>query len=235
MTTKYQAPGLGSLPTALHLPIGRRTRRPEARLSRRWFAAVTLGEFLGFLAPAAAGALTVDAAPAVTASALLAAGAIEGCVLGLFQGRVLRSVLKGFSPREWVMVTVVGAVAAWIVGALITVFGEQLSGWPPAAQVPVVVAGALVMVFSIGVAQWFVLQYWTNRAALWVWANAAGWVVGLGVFGLVTTPLWQPGQSTAVVAAVGALGGLAMAATMAAITGGFLVRILAPRHLVSPD
>ncbi|WP_255360273.1 hypothetical protein [Nocardia sp. BMG51109] len=38
-------------------------------------------------------------------------------------------------------------------------------------------------------AQWFVLQYWTHRAALWVRANAAGGVAGLGVFGLVTTPL----------------------------------------------
>ncbi|WP_156959755.1 hypothetical protein [Nocardia sp. BMG51109] len=207
---------------------------PGAGLSRRWFAAVTLGEFLGFCAPAVAGALTIDAAPAVIAAAMLAAGAIEGSVLGLFQARVLRSVLKGFSPREWITVTVFGALAAWAVGVLMMVHGERLSGWSPAVQAPVVVAGALVMVFAIGVAQWFVLQYWTNRAALWIWANAAGWVAGLGVFGLVTTPLWQPGQSTVLTVAIGALGGLAMAAAMAAINGAFLVRILAPRHLITP-
>jgi hypothetical protein len=64
------------------------------------------------------------------------------------------------------------------------------------------------------------------RAEWWVAATAAAWCVGLLAFAVVTTPLWQPGQSTILVIAIGALGGLAMAATMAGITGWALTRLL---------
>ncbi|GAB2727974.1 hypothetical protein GCM10027089_59570 [Nocardia thraciensis] len=204
------------------------------RLWQRWFRAVTLGEFLGLLAPALAGALTVNAAPAVTAGAMLAAGAVEGAVLGRSQAGVLRPVLRGFAPRDWIVATMVAAVAAWAVGLVPMLYGDHWPEWPPAALVPVVVAGASVIVFSLGVAQWFVLRYWTTRAWWWIWANVLGWGAGLGTFALVTTPLWQPGQSAALVAAIGAVGGLAMAAAMAAVTGAFLVRILAAERTVTP-
>jgi hypothetical protein len=42
----------------------------------------------------------------------------------------------------------------------------------------------------------------------------------------VATPLWHAGQDVVLVAAIGALGGVGMAATMAAVTGWGLVRLL---------
>ncbi len=123
--------------------------------------------------------------------------------------------------------TAAGAIVAWSVGILVMLFSEQLGDWPIWAQVPAVAAGALVMVFSLGLAQWIVLRRYADRAALWIWGTAVAWIAGLIAFTLVTTPLWQPGQSVPLVAAIGALGGLAMAAVMAAVTGAFLMRILA--------
>ncbi|WP_433520212.1 hypothetical protein ACQPZ2_22290 [Nocardia pseudovaccinii] len=41
-----------------------------------------------------------------------------------------------------------------------------------------------------------------------------------------TSPLWRPGQSTTLVVLIGIAGGLLMAATMAAVTGYFLIHIL---------
>ncbi|MBB5916743.1 hypothetical protein BJY24_005655 [Nocardia transvalensis] len=199
-------------------------------LWRRWFATVTLGEFVGFLAPATAGALTAGARPGIVAAAVLCAGAVEGAVLGSFQAAVLRSVLSGLRRWEWVRVTVLGAVVAWTIGLIPILFGEQVGRWPGWARIPFAVAAGVAVVFSIGVAQWIVLRHFTGRARLWLWANVVGWIAGLAAFGVVTTPLWQPGQAAVLVTAIGVLGGLVMAAVMAAVTGAFLVRILARSH-----
>ncbi|WP_280247913.1 hypothetical protein [Nocardia abscessus] len=200
-------------------------------LGRRWFVAVTSGETLGFAVIASVGALTADSAPGVIAAALLMAGAVEGGVLGWFQARVLRSRLRGFAARDWVATTVVGAVAAWTVGLIPLLYRDRIGDWPIGIQMPTVSAGAIVMLFALGVAQWYVLRQWSDRAVLWIWANAVGWIAGLSAFLVVTGPLWRPGQSAAVTAVIGALAGLVMAAVMAATTGAFLVRILEPGHL----
>ncbi|MFC9994039.1 hypothetical protein [Nocardia sp. NPDC127526] len=203
-------------------------------LRRRWFTRVTLGEFLGFAAPALGGALVADGRPAVVAGTMLFAGAVEGAVLGAFQAGVLRTVLSRLRIRDWVAATAAGGIVAWSVGVLLMLFGEKLGEWPIGAQIPVIAAGALIMVFALGIAQWIVLRRFTDRAVLWIWGTAVAWVAGLISFTLVTSPLWQPGQAVPLVAAIGALGGLVMAAVMAAVTGAFLTRVLAAGHATRP-
>ncbi|MGW4351887.1 hypothetical protein ACWELJ_07315 [Nocardia sp. NPDC004582] len=204
-------------------------------LRRRWFARVTMGELLGFLAPALAGALTVHAGAAVLAAVMLAAGAVEGAVLGYFQAGVLRTLLSGLRIGTWTAVTSAGAVVAWSIGVLPMRYGERFGDWPTAVQVPVAVTAALILIFSIGVAQWAVLRRFTDRGALWILATAVAWIGGLLAFMLVAPPLWQPGQSPVLVAAIGVLGGAAMASVMAWITGAFLPRVLAADHLLPLD
>lgn len=206
-------------------PLLRPLSRP-ATLWRRWVAAVTVGEFLGFLAPATAAAATAHAGAGVTAAAMLTAGAVEGAVLGAFQSSVLRSALPHWRTAPWIGVTAAAAVVAWTLGMMPMLFGEQVARWPLWVQIPAVVAAGLVVVFSLGVAQWTVLRHYCARAALWPWGNAIGWIAGLCVFTAVTTPWWQPGQSAAQIAAIGAVGGLAMAAAVAVVTGVFLVRTI---------
>ncbi|MGV9665243.1 hypothetical protein [Nocardia niigatensis] len=206
----------------------------ERALRRRWFTRVTTGEFLGFLAPAIGGALTAHASAAVLVTVMLAAGAVEGMALGYFQAGVLRTVLSRLRIRDWMTVTAAGAVVAWSVGVLPMIAGERFGGWPAWAQIPVAVAGALIVVFSLGVAQWTVLRRFTDRAALWILANAVAWIGGLIAFMLVAPPLWQPGQPPILVAAIGVLAGAVMAAVMAWVTGAFLPRVLAAGHLLPP-
>ncbi|WP_245664051.1 hypothetical protein [Nocardia arthritidis] len=195
------------------------------QLWRRWFGLVTVGELLGFLTPAVVGALVADRAGLPVAGALLVAGAVEGATLGWFQARAVRPALPGLSSRRWVAATVLGAVVAWSVGALFVVT-DGLSGWSRAPQVATFVAGGLVILLSIGVAQWVVLRAHVHGAARWIAATAAAWLAGLTAFTAFTTPLWQPGQATALVAVIGVFGGLLMAAAMAAVSGLFLVRLL---------
>lgn len=82
---------------------------------------------------------------------------------------------------------------------------------------------------SLGTAQWLVLRNHLPHAQRWIWANAFAWGAGLLVFTAVTTPLWQPGQPPEVIALIGALGGLLTAATMAAVTGAALTRLVRDR------
>ncbi|WP_245649547.1 hypothetical protein [Nocardia shimofusensis] len=195
------------------------------RLWRRWFALVTVGELLGFLTPSVVGALVVDRVDLLAAGALLVAGAVEGATLGWFQARALRPALPGLRSSRWIIATVLGALVAWSVGALFVVT-DGLSGWARGAQVAGFGVGGLVILLSIGVAQWAVLRAHTDRAARWISANALAWLAGLTVFTAFTSPLWQPGQAAAVVAVIGVFGGLLMAAVMAAVTGLFLVGLV---------
>ncbi|MBH0781738.1 hypothetical protein [Nocardia bovistercoris] len=202
-------------------------RERSRELWWRWFAAATTGEFLGFVVPAAMGAATSDAAMPITATVMLIAGAIEGGVLGWFQARVLRSVIAGFHSAEWIVATVSGALVAWSLG-VVPMLTDGFADLSVFVVVPAVVLGGAVLLLSIGVAQWAVLRRYVSGAARWILATALAWAGGLAAFTAFTTPLWQPGQPYAVVVLIGVVGGVLMAAVMAAITGWFLVRLLSP-------
>ncbi|MCE5289462.1 MAG: hypothetical protein LLG14_09495 [Nocardiaceae bacterium] len=193
---------------------------------RAWFKTVTLAEFVGFGAPAVAGAVTTDASAAVTYLSLVLAGAIEGTILGFGQASVLAHMVAGFSRRSWVAATAVGAALAWSTAMAPSLFGDQLTHASNVVRALVIGSVATVAVLSIGAVQWLVLRKATERAAEWIFASSIGWCVGLIAFAATAMPLWREGQSTSVIVAIGLLGGLVMAATMAAVTGSFMVRIV---------
>ncbi|MFG1965338.1 hypothetical protein [Nonomuraea sp. NPDC049028] len=134
----------------------------------------------------------------------------------------LRVALPGVGTVEWVRATAGGAGIAWAIGALPVVLGERVMSWHPAA---LIVLG-VVLLASMGLLQWRVLRPHVPGAWRWVAATAGAWLVALGAFTAVTTPLWQPGQPGWLIAAIGVLGGAVMAATVAALTGAALVRLL---------
>lgn len=187
---------------------------------RAWFVWVTAGEFTGFLAPAITGALTSSG------PLLVLAGGIEGAVLGVAQSLALRRIIPRLSSRDWIAVTVLGAVFAWSVAMLAVHYGQPLGTLPLAVLLPLAAVAGMGVLLAIGVGQWFVLRRHADHAFRWVWATGIGWCAGMVVFTAFTTPLWQPGEPTALVLLVGAAGGLLMAATAAAITGAALAHLL---------
>ena len=194
---------------------------------RRWVVATTLGELLGFLIPVAAVAAGADHAPGpVPLLLMVLAGAGEGTVLGWAQSRVLRPLLPGLSMTAWTARTAAAAALAWLVGMGPSTLGAVFDGWPPELRVAVAVPAGLLLLLSIGAAQWTVLRRVLPGSARWIGWTAAGWLAGLAVFVGVAPPLWHAGQGVVQVALVGALAGVGMAATMAAVTGWGLVRLL---------
>ncbi len=205
--------------------------REGTSLWRRWFAAVTLGGFLGVLLPLTIGVMTADATRAVAAISVASGAAIGGGILGWFQAGVLRSLLPQLRASRWMAVTAAGLTNAAAAVVLSFVYGEQISHWPTVVQMPFAVTAGIILIFSLGVAQWIVLRQFTDRAGLWIWANVVAWIAGLTAFALVVVPLWQLGQSPGWTLATGALGGLTMMVIAAAITGVYLSSVLNGLHL----
>ena len=196
-------------------------------LARAWFWTVTAAEFMGFAVPACVGALTTDAHPAVVLPSLVAAGAVEGTMLGLGQAAVLGRALPGLRRRRWVAATACAAAIAYLIGLLPSTFAAVWSGWPPAVLVVVALVLGAALLASIGTAQWLILRHLVDRAGRWIVATAIAWTAGLAVFLGFVMPLWQPGEPMALVVAIGVAGGLLMAAVTSAITGHALRRMIA--------
>jgi len=211
--------------------------RPGARaLRRRWLAATFLGETLGFLVPVLAVVLGVNSWNAgARFLALVLAGAGEGAVLGAAQTRVLRRVLPAFPSTAWTLRTAGAAGLAWAIGLAPSSSADIWQAWPPAVGVGVAVGAGLVLLLSIGTAQWTVLRRHVPAAARWIGWTAVAWLAGLTVFLLVATPLWQPGQQVWLSALIGALAGSLMALTMAAVTGRGLVHLLDDVPAAGPE
>ena len=193
---------------------------------RRWVVATTFGELAGFTVPAVVGAAVTSAGVGQSASMVLLvlAGVGEGAVLGWAQSRMLRRELPGLRTSDWVMATAAGAGVAWSIGMLPSTFSRQLLQlWPPVLVTLGTLAGVLLLA-TIGVAQWLVLRRHIARSGSWVLANALAWIAGLAVvFAVIGV---APPDAPVLMAVLGVAGGLGMGLTVALVTGLFLVRLL---------
>ena len=193
---------------------------------RRWVVATTCGELAGFAIPAIVGATatSVGVAQSTSMVLLVLAGVGEGAVLGWAQSRMLRRELPRLGTGDWVGATAAGAAAAWTIGMLpSTLHAHLVELWPPMLIAFGTLAGVLLLA-SIGFAQWLVLRRHLHGSGIWIVANALAWIAGLAVvFAAIGV---APGDSPILIAAFGVAGGLGMGLTVALVTGLFLVWLL---------
>ncbi len=201
-------------------------RETSRRVWTTWFWWSTAGEVAGFSVPATVGAVSVSWATSLSVPAVIAAGAVEGAALGAVQAHVLRRVRRGLDRRAYILATAVAAALAYAIALTPSALGSAWSTLPLWVVGPLVSAGALTLVASIGTAQWLVLRRVLPQSGSWVVTTAGAWAVGLLAFMAVATPLWQEGQPLTQVIAIGVLAGVVMAAVVAALTGAALVRLL---------
>lgn len=177
------------------------------KFTEKWVLACAAGELLG-LSGAAVISIKLDifSAPQSPADVVIKlagtalTGAFEGACLGIFQWWGLKRKFMAIPYKEWVGVTMLVAITGWLLGMIYPMFFANGSNADNAgAQMPVymVLIMASVMGFGLGAvfgaAQWIVLQKYTARAGLWIWANAAGWAAAMVVIFLGAT---LPGENT---------------------------------------
>lgn len=202
------------------------------RFWRRWTVITTLGELLGFAAPAVVGALLApEVAEAASRSvsvwfalAMMAAGGVEGAVLGAAQALVLRSGLPELPLGSWIGRTALGAAAAWAMGMTPSTMVDVGFGARAAMAAGIALTPALLV--SIGVMQWTVLRKRLPKAGWWIPATAGAWLCGLAVV-FAAMALVDERTPRGSVIAVSVLGGLGMGAVAAAISGLAMARLLA--------
>ncbi len=127
-------------------------------LLRTWIPVVSLAELLGFAPPAVVGVVTAGSPTAVSLPSVVAAGALEGVLLGAGQVLVLRRVLPAVSASRWIVATAVAAALAHVLGLLPSAAASSITAWPPAIQVAQGAVLGLLLLVSIGAAQWWELR-----------------------------------------------------------------------------
>jgi hypothetical protein len=130
-------------------------RRPEREFLRDWTLHTLAGEVLGFLAPSLAGAsgAAAGAPDAVFLPLMVAAGAVEGAVLGWFQSAPLLRRLPSLRRRDWVGATSGGAALAWTIGMSVGASYEALRDLPDALLAAGGAALAALFLGAIGFPQ----------------------------------------------------------------------------------
>jgi hypothetical protein len=181
---------------------------------------------LGAAVTLASGSVAGISALILMALALIVAATVEGAAVGLAQWWVLRRYLPALTWRAWVLATMLGAIAAWVIGMMMGTAGGDLfdSGEYAVALVIGVALGPVVGAL-LGLFQWIALRRHVQHAGWWVPANAAAWTAGMALI-FVATSIVQEDTPVAVVAATWAVSGTLAGVVVAAIHGLVLVRLL---------
>lgn len=183
---------------------------------RRWVLAVTAGEAIGFMVPAAVGGLlAMAAAPGIVVYRLMiVAGACEGALLGAGQSIGFGSSVVRRS--SWIVVTAGGAAVAWAIGMLPSTIAGFDPGSPSA--LPWILVGAVLLLVSIPALQWLVLRRLIRRSFWWIPVNSLAWSAGI-LWTLAPSPFIDEKTPFPVLLVVYVLAGILMAATVASLTG----------------
>lgn len=197
------------------------------RLWKQWILSVTLGELVGFAVPSAAGGMVAAwGISGIAKIALLSvAGIGEGAILGGSQWLVLRRYLPALKWQAWVLATALAAGIAWVIGMSLGTATSYLSGLNPVLLGIVAMPLGVLLLLSLGTAQWLVLRRYIPASSSWIAVNALAWSLGVAV-PVIALALVPDGAPPLLMVVVGLISGVLMGAVVGAITGITLVRLL---------
>jgi hypothetical protein len=209
----------------------------------RWVTANALCEMIGLgatFAIASAMIARLEGVPGaagvlIAAAVAIATGAVEATVVGLGQWWAMRPWYPGITRSAWWQATLIGALAAYVLGYLPSTLID-LGAASGAAPAPVEPPEWVVLLLAAGMgaaagavlsfAQWRVLRRHLSRAAWWIPANALAWAAGMPIIFWAMDVVFAASPLTAALLLGGAL--FVSGAVVGAIHGAFLV-YLAPR------
>jgi hypothetical protein len=221
--------------------MGKRTRLTHPLLKQDswtlwegWVLATVVGGLVGMVIVVIVSAIASQLEAVSTVALLHVVGGLEGAALGLAQWLVLRRYVKRLG--WWIVATMVGAIAAWLIGLKVSVmlilifFDSTLSVTLSAALLKAIFLLGAWVGAVLGLTQWLVLRTHVRHGVLWIVANAVAWGLGL-VVALIGATFVKPGKFGLETALIGATTGTVIGAVIGAVTGVALVWLLKPRLL----
>jgi hypothetical protein len=208
---------------AVGLALAGAVARAE-RVWLTWVAANAAGELVGLGAVAAALAFlaprAADAPWFVPGVILL--GGFEGVVVGTAQAWALRRALPRLDARAWIVATTVGAITAWLLGMLPSLFLGGDTPPPPIddrqklalAAALGLVAGPILAAFQVAE-----LRRHVRGAGWWLAANGVAWAAGMPVLFVAAGSGAGPLRGAAFIAAAGAMVGAIHGLALRALVG----------------
>jgi nucleotide-binding universal stress UspA family protein len=190
----------------------------------RWILAVSVGEGVGFAIATSVAILIIVVGidgPARLALVIVG-GAFEGAALALGQYLGMREGRP--VAWQWIAATALAAAIAWTLGMMPSTVGMDLS--EPVALVALGFGG-IVLLASIPVAQWLVLQ--RPGTFRWVPVNAGAWAVAI-LWTFAPSPFIDEHSPLGLVAATFVVAGVLMAVTFASLTAGVARSLFFPRR-----
>jgi hypothetical protein len=187
---------------------------------RKWFTIVAVGEFVGFAVPLIAGVVAsqaFDIGGFALWGIVLAAGTVEGLILGVAQASALKHLAPSVNSTLWVVATVAGAAIAWGFMWLIPTYWDR--GEPAGIIAGISFLAIPVALLALTVPQAEVLNLAKVRLPyLWLAYGTLAWTVAVPLVFLGGLFVDDSSSTAAVLAAFGA-GGVLMALAYAAISG----------------
>ncbi len=193
-------------------------RRAANGIRRSWIRACVVGELIGFVPPATTGALLVwlEAPEALLVAGLVAAGCVEGAILGAFQADVLRNVFPAVT--RWTSTTAFAAAIAWLAG----MGGSSIVQAVGPASLLIVAPAWIVGLLAMGVLQSRRLAMAVEDASAWILRTSVAWLLGVTI-PVVALSIVPNSAHLAIHVVVAVAAAVAMGATVGAITGTTLV------------
>lgn len=169
----------------------RRTRTPASaakKLARRtplrtlwwWLSLVVLAASAGFIPPAVVTAFAVtEGWDGVSQFGLLiAAGLVQGFVLGIGEVIALRRGPLRVPVGRWIVLTTLAMGVAWLVALLPGTFAQLDLSNP--AELAVMIGAVLVVILIVPFAQWLILRSRVRDAWRWIVIMSISTTLGVG-------------------------------------------------------
>jgi len=149
---------------------------------------------------------------------LVMIGLLTGAMVGIAEGIVLRRYLTIIPFWEWVLLTTIGGIGAWVTGPILIVALLLSIAW--VSYLPcIILLGAALSGAWLGATQRWVLLKYVGTAGSWLWVNVlAGIIFVPGMFFFAS--LWGNIRNVQV------LSGSPEALIAGEIIGGFLYGVV---------
>ncbi len=169
-------------------------RRTPLRTLWWWLSFVVLAASGGFIPPAITLAFSVTEGweGAGEFALLVAAGLVQGFILGIGEVIALRRGPLRVPVGRWIVVTTVAMGVAWIVALLPGSFGQL--DWANPVVLAAMIVAVLVVILIVPLAQWFILRSRVRDA--WRWMLVMGVATALGVGALLSGIVLAEGKAT---------------------------------------